>query len=75
MKVRHPSEHEGFDFDSWEEIESKLDDLGLDLPYSRNVALFNESFNAGPLTFPNRLAIHPVEGCDGSPDGKPQYLT
>ncbi len=75
MKVRHPSQHETFDFDSWKEIENKLDELGLSLPYSENVSVFGETCEAGPLTMPNRLAIHPVEGCDGSRDGKPEYLT
>jgi 2,4-dienoyl-CoA reductase-like NADH-dependent reductase (Old Yellow Enzyme family) len=29
----------------------------------------------GELTVGNRLAIHPMEGCDGFPDGRPDELT
>ncbi|MFP3905211.1 MAG: FAD-dependent oxidoreductase, partial [Armatimonadota bacterium] len=75
MKVRFPSEHEQFHFDSWDEIEEKLQELGLSLPYSDNTAVLAEPTTAGPLHLPNALGIHPVEGCDGSADGKPEALT
>lgn len=75
MKVRYPSEHEHFDFNSWEDIESRLNELGLSLPYSENLSVFADQVEAGPLSLPNALAIHPVEGCDGSSDGKPEQLT
>ncbi len=75
MKVRYPSEHECFDFDSWGEIENKLDDLGLWLPYSKDMSGFAEMYEMGSLTIPNRLAIHPMKGFDGEEDGSPGRLT
>ena len=32
-------------------------------------------FAIGPLTAGNRLAVHPMEGCDGTLDGAPDDLT
>ncbi|NLO05195.1 MAG: FAD-dependent oxidoreductase [candidate division WS1 bacterium] len=75
MDIRQPSQHEQFDFDSWAEIERKLDELGLALPCSENVSVLAGPQQAGPLQLPNALAIHPVEGCDGSSDGRPEPLT
>lgn len=70
-----PSRHEEFDFDSWAEIEAKLDELGLSLPCTENVGALAEPQQAGPLHMPNAVGIHPVEGCDGSADGRPEALT
>ncbi|MEA3402010.1 MAG: FAD-dependent oxidoreductase [Armatimonadota bacterium] len=75
MEVRRPSEHEQFSYDSWAEIRARLDDLGLSLPYSENVAALAEPAKAGPLSMPNAVAIHPIEGCDGSARGAPEALT
>ncbi len=75
MDVRIPSEHEEFHFDSWQEIAQKLDELGVSLPYSEDVSALAEPQQAGPLTLPNAVGIHPVEGCDGSSDGRPEALT
>ncbi|MFO8081026.1 MAG: FAD-dependent oxidoreductase [Armatimonadota bacterium] len=75
MDVRMPSRHEEFDFDSWAEIAEKLDDLGISLPYTENVSVLAQPQEAGPLQMPNAIGIHPVEGCDGSADGRPEALT
>ncbi len=75
MDVRQPSQHETFNFDSWSEIEEKLNELSLSLPYTEDISALAQSRQAGPLSFPNAIAIHPVEGCDGSADGRPEALT
>ena len=33
------------------------------------------ALHIGPLTLANRLAVHPMEGCDGNLDGTPGELT
>jgi len=75
IKVRYPSQHEQFNFQRWEQVEAKLKQLGLSLPYSENIAVLLQPLQAGSLAIPNALAIHPIEGCDGSDDGAPQELT
>lgn len=75
MDVRFPSEHGRFDFDSWDDVETELDELGLHLPYSDDLTVFGDSYEMGELTIPNRLAIHPMKGFDGQEDGSPDTLT
>lgn len=75
MDVRMPSQHEQFNFESWAEIAQKLDELGLSLPCSESLAALGHAQQAGPLRMPNAVGIHPVEGCDGSADGRPEALT
>ena len=63
-------------FKSVESFLEHLHSLGLDLPVDRAI----ESAPASPLALPvtwrgnligNRFAIQPMEGWDGTPDGKP----
>jgi len=75
IKVRRPSQHEQFSFRRWEQIEDKLEELGLSLPYTENLSPLLQPLQTGPLLIPNALAVHPVEGCDGSDEGAPEELT
>ncbi len=45
------------------------------LPMSRNLAVLAESAIIGGKTMPNRIAIQPMEGADGTPYGAPSELT
>jgi len=63
---------------SADDLTARLAELGLDLPFDRNVE------PAGPLAQPlpwsggsigNRFCILPMEGWDGTADGKPSDLT
>ncbi len=75
IKVRRPSQHEQFNFQTWQQIDQELKRLGLSLPYSDNIAVLLQPLQVGPFAIPNALAVHPVEGCDGSDGGAPQELT
>ncbi len=75
MQVRMPSEHERFRFKAWGDVLAKLATLGVTLPYSNSVEVLLRSVEAGGFCFPNALAIHPMEGCDGTADGRPDELT
>lgn len=75
MDVRKPSQHEQFHYGSWSEIVEKLEELGLSLPYAEDTGALASAAVAGPLRLPNGVAIHPVEGCDGSAAGTPEALT
>lgn len=48
---------------------------GVLLPCSQNLSLFQKSHTIDKWTIPNSLSVHPMEGCDGLPDGAPSPLT
>jgi NADPH2 dehydrogenase len=56
-------------------------DLGIDLPFDLEIAVSPESALAQPYLLPdgrkigNRFCIQPMEGWDGTTDGKPSELT
>ena len=47
----------------------------LEIPYSENLDVLGTSFTVNGKTVPNRLAIQPMEGCDGTADGSFDELT
>ena len=59
---------------------SHLADLGIEIPVDDEILAAPESPLAQPLETPvgragNRFAIQPMEGWDGTPDGKPTDKT
>jgi 2,4-dienoyl-CoA reductase-like NADH-dependent reductase (Old Yellow Enzyme family) len=48
---------------------------GFDVRLSADLAPLRAPFELGGRRVGNRLAIHPMEGCDGTPDGAPDALT
>ncbi len=58
-----------------EETMKKIKELSLSIPLSRNTDVLKEELQIGGKTVKNRLAIQPMEGCDGTQDGKPDILT
>lgn len=69
------AEHEPFRFKTIEELRAKIAALGLELPLDDDVSNLREPMQIGHLTAPNRLIVQPMEGCDGTADGKPDTLT
>ncbi len=51
------------------------EDLGLNLPYSEDVSILKAPLKIKDKTIPNRFACQPMEGCDGTADGRPGELT
>ena len=49
--------------------------LANPLPYSRDLSVLAQPLTVGSKTVPNRLACQAMEGCDGTPDGRPDVLT
>ncbi|MHC4563591.1 MAG: FAD-dependent oxidoreductase [Planctomycetota bacterium] len=49
--------------------------LGVSVPTSDDLTVLAQPLTIGDLTIPNRLAIHPMEGCDGDAQGRPGPLT
>lgn len=67
--------HETFKYKSLDELITDAEKLNMDLPISENLGVLGESIRIGHKEVPNRLAIHPMEGADGTSDGKPDELT
>ena len=49
--------------------------LGLDLHFTDDLRPLFQPAAIGPLRAGNRLCIQPMEGCDGTLDGRPDELT
>ena len=64
-----------FKYKSTAELEAENARLGIDLRFSDDFTPLSEPLGVGPRTVGNRWCIHPMEGCDGEPDGTPGELT
>jgi 2,4-dienoyl-CoA reductase-like NADH-dependent reductase (Old Yellow Enzyme family) len=64
-----------FKFRSVEDLEAECRRLGLDLHFSGDFSPLFRSAAVGPLRAGNALCVQPMEGCDGTPDGRPDELT
>ncbi len=69
------AEHDRFRFKTLDELLKKIDDLGLDLPWTDDLEILGTPVSYGNKQVPNRLACHPMEGCDGLANGAPSDLT
>jgi NADPH2 dehydrogenase len=64
-----------FKFHSVEELAAECQRLGLILRFSDDLSPLFRPVAVGPLTAGNSLCIQPMEGCDGTRDGRPDELT
>src|SRR5205085_4170609 len=64
-----------FKFHSVAELEAESRRLGLDLRFSEDLSPLFRPVAIGPLRAGNSLCIQPMEGCDGTLDGRPDELT
>lgn len=64
-----------FKFRSLADIEAESQKLGLDLRFSDDLSPLFRPVTIGPLRAGNSLCIQPMEGCDGTLDGRPDELT
>src|SRR5713226_7559350 len=64
-----------FKFRSLDDLESESRHLGLDLRFSTDLRPLFRPVSIGPLRAGNALCIQPMEGCDGTLDGRPDELT
>lgn len=66
----------GWPYRDLNSLKSDLIDCGISIPFSDNVTCLGKPLDVGKLHIPNRLAIQPMEGCDGShEEGTPEELT
>jgi len=69
------SKHEKFRFPDKESLLDKAKALGVNIPYSDDINPILEPIEIGGKKASNRLAVHPMEGCDSSNGGAPSDLT
>lgn len=67
--------HRRFDYRSLADLAGDLKTCGLDLPLSTDLSVLSVPVAIGRGTAPNRLAVQPMEGCDGTAGGSPDSLT
>lgn len=57
------------------ELECEAARLGINMGISNDISALFSPLTVGDYALPNRLAVHPMEGCDGTHDGSPDELT
>lgn len=60
---------------SLEDLRAQAQANGVQLPLSENITVLGAPLTVGKHTLANRIAIQPMEGCDGTADGAPGELT
>ena len=64
-----------FNYKDVSELREDIRNNNLELNVSDDLSILKNEVKIGGFTAPNSLAIHPMEGCDASPDGSPGELT
>ena len=77
---RHQKEMRHFTYKSLAELRQSCSDLGtVHVSFEPDAgqvrSILARKVRVGPVTVGNSLAIHPMEGCDGTLDGRPGELT
>jgi 2,4-dienoyl-CoA reductase-like NADH-dependent reductase (Old Yellow Enzyme family) len=69
------SDHEKFHYGDESGLKQDIERLGLDIPFGDSVDSLKMPLRIGKWEAPNRMAVLPMEGCDGQVDGTPGELT
>jgi 2,4-dienoyl-CoA reductase (NADPH2) len=64
-----------FSLDSIQQLKALGRELNVPVDAMEDVSILAQPVSVGPLSMPNSLAIHPMEGCDGDEKGRPGDLT
>ncbi len=64
-----------FRYSAMDELIAEIERFNLDIPFSYDLASLREKIELNGKIIGNRLAIHPMEGCDSTPNGAPGELT
>jgi NADPH2 dehydrogenase len=64
-----------FKFHTAADLDAEARRLGLDLRLSPDLGPLFQPAKIGPFTVGNRFCVQPMEGCDGTLDGRPDALT
>jgi 2,4-dienoyl-CoA reductase-like NADH-dependent reductase (Old Yellow Enzyme family) len=69
------TQFEPWKFQTTEELRAAIGTLGVDIPVSDDLSVLSEKKNVGGMCLKNALAVHPMEGADGTAAGAPGELT
>ena len=69
------SRHEPFLLRSLEDLSEKVEELGISIPYTKDISLLFEDITINSKKIPNRFAVQPMEGADAETNGSPSELT
>ena len=69
------AQHAKFSYKTLEELKQDIARIGVDIPISTDLDVLGQPLVIDGKTVPNRLAVNPMEGCDGTGDGRPSELT
>jgi len=64
-----------FRYRSLDELRADIDERGIAISLEGDATALAVPLRVGALRLANRLAVHPMEGCDGNLDGTPGELT
>jgi 2,4-dienoyl-CoA reductase-like NADH-dependent reductase (Old Yellow Enzyme family) len=64
-----------FNYNTLEELKNHIKELGLNIPLSTDTSILAKPITIGDKIIPNPMAIHPMEGCDGTTEGEPDFFT
>ena len=64
-----------FHYRSTDELRQAIGEHGVDISLADDMTPLSMPMRIGAMKAANRLAIHPMEGCDGNLDGTPGALT
>jgi 2,4-dienoyl-CoA reductase (NADPH2) len=64
-----------FQLGTVEDLRSVSRQLGIPVEAVEDVSILARPVEFGGLVIPNSLAVHPMEGCDGDAQGRPDKLT
>ena len=67
--------HKRFKYSSIGDVRTELEKMKIYLPLADDTAILQQPLRIGKTIIPNRMVVHPMEGCDGNPDGRPADLT
>ncbi|HKM32817.1 MAG TPA: NADH:flavin oxidoreductase [Oscillospiraceae bacterium] len=67
--------HSRFSFSNLNELNTFCSDNDLNIPSSQDLSSWVKELTIKEHILPNRIAIQPMEGCDGNADGSPGELT
>lgn len=67
--------HFKFKYHCLDDLNNDIKKMNLSIPISENIEILKKSIMIGSKKIYNRLAIQPMEGCDGTLDGRPGKLT
>ncbi|TCL69392.1 2,4-dienoyl-CoA reductase-like NADH-dependent reductase (Old Yellow Enzyme family) [Hydrogenispora ethanolica] len=67
--------HQRFHYQNLAELEAEIAKQNLPIVLERDLSSLKRQTEIYHLKTPNSIGIHPMEGCDGTLDGKPDDLT